>query len=54
MNLQPLAAKNAKMEFYVFLCDFCTDVHGRTNVAGAWSAGATFAAKNFFNKILEI
>ncbi len=23
---------------------FCADVHGRTNVAGAWSAGATFAS----------
>ena len=32
----------------VFLC---ADVHGRTNVAGAWSAGATFtlfAAKMIF------
>ena len=23
---------------------FCADVHGCTNVAGAWSAGATFAS----------
>jgi len=28
---------------FCFFRVFCVDVHGRTNVAGAWSAGATFA-----------